>query len=153
MNARLPAPAVIRESVVPPWDQENERHILGLAMLAYPMPAWIEPQHFFPTQHQRIYEAVLDVGGCLPKVNVWLRESASKWKAPIAGPAELAAMCLEADHAQRMGWAADFERLRELWRQRGLLDTMARVAIRLRHEALTHEEARAELRRHFLEVR
>lgn len=154
MNARLKAPRVIERSpVVPPWDAELERHVLGLAMLAYPMPAWLEPRHFFALQHQRIYEAVQDVGGCLPKVNVWLREAAAKWSPAVAGPAELAEMCLEADYAQRMGWAADFERLRELANQRALLESMARVEVRMRHGELSCEEARCELRETFRSFR
>ena len=146
MNARI-APFALGQ--VPPWDAELERNTLGLAMLGRPMPPWLAPEHFFPTQHQRVYEAVQSVGGHVAKVNTWLRESASKWKPPIAWAHELAEMCLEAEHAERMGWAFEFERLRELARQRALLDTLARVAIRLRGGDLSHKEARRLLSEHF----
>lgn len=150
MNARVEAPeSAFALGQVPPWDTELERNILGLAMLGRPMPTWLEPEMFYPSQHQRVYEAVQSVGGHVAKVNAWLRDSATKFAPPIAWAHELAAMCLEAEQADQMGWACDFEQLRELANQRALLETMARVAIRLRHGDLSHREARRVLSDHF----
>lgn len=150
MNARVETPeSAFALGQVPPWDQELERNILGLAMLGRPMPAWLEPDMFYPSQHIRIYEAVQSVGGHVAKVNAWLRDSADKFKPPIAWAHELAAMCLEAEQADQMGWDPDFTQLRELARQRELIACMARVAIRLRHGDLSHKEARRVLSDHF----
>ena len=152
MNARIPLdPFALGQPAL--WDPETERNALGLAMLARPMPPWLAPEHFYPTQHQRIYEAVQTVGGHVVRVNVWLRESASKWGPPIAGAVDLVEMCLEAEHAERMGWAVDFERLRELAKQRALLETLQRLAIRLRHGDVSHAEARRALSEHFQEAK
>lgn len=148
MNARIEAPASIALDV-PHWAPEVERNILGAAMLGEPMPTWLASHHFFPTQHQRIYEAVQSVGGNVARVNAWLRDSSSKWGAPVATSSELAAMCLEARHALSMGWALEFDELRELWRQRELVTCMQRVAIRVRAGELSHREARAALSDHF----
>ncbi len=152
MNARIPLdPFALGQPSI--WDQETERNALGLAMLGHPMPRWLTPEMFYPSQHIRIYEAVLSVGGHVAKVNTWLRESADKYTPPIAWAHELAAMCLEAEHSERMGWIVDFERLRELARQRALLETLQRVAIRLRGGDLSHKEARKVLADHFQEAK
>ena len=154
MNARLPAPvAPFALGQVPPWCQESERTILGSALLGDPMPKWLQPHHFFPTQHQRIYEAVQTVGGNVAHVNAWLRESAPEYGPLLVKATELAEMCLEWDFARRMGWALEFDLVRELWKQRGLLEQMARVAIQLRAGAIEHEGARLVLREHFKEAR
>lgn len=133
------------------WSPEAERTIVGSALLGDPMPRWLKPEHFFPTQHQRIYEAIQTVGGNVSHVNAWLRESAPPFGPLLVESTELAEMCLEAEFARKMGWSLDehFETVRELWRQRGLLEQMARVAIQLRAGTMVHEEARVVLREHF----
>lgn len=146
-------PASLGVALSETWDPELERNILGAAMLSWPMPAWLEPRDFFPTQHQRIYEAVLSVGGNVAHVNAWLRDSSSKFGPPVAKSTELAEMCVEAQWALDMGWALDFEALRELRNRRELIESMQRVAIKLRAGELSHEEARGELREHFKEAK
>lgn len=147
MNARIKAPRVVeRAPVIPPWDAELERNCLGLALLGGKVPAWLAPEHFFALEHRRIYEAVQAVGGHVAKVNAYLREMNA---ATIVQPTYLAECCLEADHALGMGWAIEWERLRELANQRALLDAMARVEVRMRANSLTCEEARVELREVF----
>lgn len=135
------------------WDPEAERNILGAAMLDYAMPAWLEPQNFFPSQHQAIYDAVRAVGGNVAHVNAWLRESGSVWGPGIVTPAELAKMCDEAVFALDNGWALEFEAVRELARRRSLVECMRRVEIELRADAMTHREARARLSDCFLEAK
>ena len=144
MNARIET-ASLGRSLADIWDQELERNALGEAMLGAKMPAWLKPEHFFPTQHRRIYEAVQAVGGNPAKVNAWLRDSAPKYAPQIASAAELAAMCEEAHFAWRMGWEIDFARLRELASQRRLIEAMRRVEIQLRSETLETDGARAML--------
>ena len=137
-----------------PWDNELERHILGAAMLDYPMPRWLTPELFYPSQHQRIYEAVQSVGGNVAHVNAWLRESASKFAPPIAWGHELAEMCLEARWALDQGWQLDFDRLRELAKRRAFVELAARLVIRLRAngvEDMSHAEAIQAVREHLKE--
>lgn len=150
MNARIQtAPVLLGELLANIWDQELERNALGAAMLGWPMPAWLEPQHFFPTQHQRIYEAVQSVGGNIAHVNAWLRESSLKYGPPVATPVELAKMCLEWEHARDMGWEIDWEALREFARLRALLTEMRRLEIEIRAGNVSHREARKRLSGHF----
>ena len=158
MNAPLLAlvpsiqPASLGAELAATWSPEVERNILGSAMLGYSMPKWLEPRHFFPTQHQRIYEAVLSVGGNVARVNAWLRESSSRFGLLVKST-ELAEMCLEAEFSLKMGWALEFDELRELWRKRELLAAMQRVSVKVRAGALSHQEARRELSDHFMECK
>lgn len=153
MNARIQtAPVLLGELLANIWDQELERNALGAAMLGWPMPDWLEPQHFFPTQHQRIFEAIRSVGGHVMKVNVWLRESASKYGPPVASAAELSKMCDEWCFAQRMGWEIDWDALRELANLRGLVTTMQRTTVEIRNGVISHSEARKRLSAHFQET-
>lgn len=165
MNARIPAPFALGQPGL--WDSELERNALGLAMLARPMPPWIAPEHFQPAIHQMLFRAILALGkrttdDMLPRVASLLRnkgklfaKSRHGWRSDrhsfpyLLGAVDLAEMCLEAEHSERMGWQVDFERLRELARQRALLETLQRVAIRLRHGDLSHKEARKVLADHF----
>jgi replicative DNA helicase len=155
VNARISTPQADSLGLVLAgmWDPELERNILGAAMLAEPMPAWLEPRHFFPGQHQRIYEAVQSVGGNIAHVNAWLRESAPEFGPLLVKSDELATMCLEWKHARDYGWALDFAQLRELANRRALVETMRRVEIELRAEAIGHREARARLSDHFKETK
>jgi hypothetical protein len=143
------AEPTLGESLSGLWCDETERSVLGAAMLGEPMPAWLESRHFFPTQHRVIFEAVQSVGGNVARVNAWLRESSPKFGPPVAKSHELAEMCLEAEHARRMGWALDFDKLRELWRVRELMACMTRQAILLRHGQATHADCYQALREHF----
>ncbi len=131
------------------WDSELERNILGAAMIGEPMPSTLEPRHFFPSQHQRIYEAVQSVGGNVAKVNVWLRESSSKFGPPVAKAVELAEMCIEARWALDQGWALDFPKLLELHKRRALLECMTRQALLLRAGEAEHSDVYQALREHF----
>ncbi len=151
MNARISHPAADSLGLVLAglWDPELERNILGAAMLDEPMPGWLEPRMFFPSQHQRIYEAVQSVGPNPAHVNAWLRELAPPFGPLLVKSDELAAMCLEAKFALDMGWALEFERLRELANRRALVEAMRRVEIELRADVLGHREARARLSDHF----
>ena len=151
LRLAIPEPS-LGQSLAGLWDPECERAILGAAMLAEPMPAWLAPSHFFPTQHQRIYEAVQSVGGNVARVNAWLRESSSKFGPQVAKSHELAEMCLEAEHALRMGWALDFERLRELAKRRAFVGLAKQLVTRLSatgYEDMSHAECLEALRDHF----
>jgi len=153
LRLATPEPS-LGESLLGLFDQELERNILGAAMLAEPMPRWLEPRHFFSTAHQRIYETVLEVGGNVAQVNAWLRESAPKYGPILVKAPELAEMCLEAEHARRCGWALDFDRLRELAKRRAFVELAARLTIRLRAEGaedMSHAEAIQAMREHLKE--
>jgi len=159
MNApvlRLPEPT-LGLTLSGMWDDELERNILGAAMLGEPMPPWLAPTHFFAGQHGCIYEAVQSVGGNVAHVNAWLRESSPKFGPPVARSHELAAMCLEAEHARRMGWSFDFERLRELAKRRALVELFGRLVVQLRagddYHGLSHDEAIQAVRVHLKAVR
>lgn len=148
LRLATPEPS-LGESLLGLCDVELERNILGAAMLAEPMPRWLEPRHFFPTAHQRIYETVLEVGGNVARVNAWLRESAPKYGPILVKAPELAEMCLEARWALDRGWALDFDRLRELAKRRALLETLTRQAILLRGGDWSHAECYANLKDYF----
>jgi hypothetical protein len=135
------------------WEPELERNALGAAMLGEPMPPWLESRHFFPSQHQAIYEAVKSVGGHVARVNTWLRESAPAYGPIAAGPVELAAMCEEYACARSLGWAFEWAEIRELWRRRALVEACTRVVLKLRDGRLDHGQARGELAEHFKAVR
>lgn len=150
MNARVETPeSAFALGQVPPWDAELERNILGAAMLAEPMPAWLAPSHFYPSQHSRIYESVQSVGGNVAHVNAWLRDSAPKWGPPLASARDLAEMAIEARWALDQGWALDFPKLLELHKRRALLECMTRQAVLLRHGEWSHDECYQALREHF----
>lgn len=163
MNARViplrPAPALLPhepglgEALSGMWEDHTERIVLGAAMLGEPMPAWLEPRHFFPTQHQRIYGAVQDVGGHVARVNEWLRASSKPTHPQIASSSTLAAMCFEADWVLRQGWEVDCEGVRELWRRRELLQVCSRLVITLRSGQVDHGGAYQALKAHFKAVR
>ncbi len=170
MNARLPLdPFALGQPAL--WDPELERNALGLAMLARPMPPWLALEHFQPAVHQTLFRAVLALGkrtsaDMLPRVAKLLRSKGKLfdrarhgWRSDrhsfpqLLSAVDLAEMCLEAEHAERMGWLVDFERLRELARQRALFETMQRLAIRLRCGDVSHAEARRALSEHFQEAK
>ncbi len=131
------------------WDPELETNALGAAMLGEPMPPWLEPHHFFPTQHQSIYAAVLTVGANPAHVNAWIRESSPPFSPPVAKSTDIAAICIEAKWALRMGWSLQLERIRELWQARRLVECMTRQAILLRNGQATHADCYAALKEHF----
>jgi hypothetical protein len=138
------------------WEEHTERLVLGAAMLGEPMPRWLRPEHFFASQHQRIYEAVQDVGGNVAHVNAWLRESSPPTGPLVVKSTELAAMLLDYDFERRMGWVVLSEKLetiRELWRRRQLLEQCARLVIQLRGGQLDHDGAYRVLKAHFKECR
>lgn len=152
MNARLSVPNhtdVIRPV---PFDIELERNALGLALLGdSQVPAWLETRHFYTGQHQLIFKAARESRGSLTGAAALLRERAllAAFGAPrMVSSAQLVTLTEEALQAVQMGWAIDFERLRELANQRALLATMERVAIRVRGGDLGHAAAIGELREH-----
>ena len=151
MNARISTPAIPLPSE-DPRDLELEENALGLALLGYPLPNWLEPRDFWADQHRNIFAAIQELGdkAALPSVASLLR-SQGKLAQYDATPLEvtgwlhsahLVAMMEGADHAMRMGWAVDFGRLRELSDRRRLLDAMRRVAIGFKHDSMDCAEAR-----------
>jgi hypothetical protein len=132
--------------VIPRWSPETERNALGLAMLAYPVPTWLQADHFFSVEHQFIFRAAREAGS-LPGAAALLRSQGDLRVLCNNGiaSADLAEMCLEADHARRMGWPLPWDELRELADQRRLLDAMQRVTIELRGGQCSHAEALVKL--------
>jgi hypothetical protein len=147
MNARLPTP-----QVKPPWqpaDYELEAEAIGVALLGYPLPPWLEPRDFHSGQLRAVFRAVEALGSeaCLPSVNAYLRDVASGPFEPAAMSAvELATIMQETDWSLRQGWVVDFERLRELADQRALLEAMAKVAIMFECEGGGVREAKTLLK-------
>lgn len=160
--ARIQAPS-LGLALAELHDPELERNTLGAAMLGEPMPAWLELRHFFSALHGRIYATVLAVGGELPLVAARLRDEGWLYTAThgpdrhskpgMLSSVDLAQMCIEAKFARDYGWANDVEQLRELWRQRQLVELMTREAIRLRAGVATHAEVIRVLVAHGEEVR
>lgn len=131
------------EANCPPWDNELERNTLGLALIGdQAVPAWLEPRHFFSMHHAEIFRAIQAAGGHLVKVAQYIRTLDN----PPATSHQLAVLVDEAVYAAECGWHFDFERLRELARQRDLLETMARVAILLRAGEIDYAGAVGALR-------
>lgn len=153
MNARLPAPPVAALTLASddPRDLELEENALGLAMLGYPLPDWLEESDFWATQHRYVFRLIEELGrdATLMSVAAAAREhgmeAGRKFKPNPVTSVQLAAMVESADHAMRMGWAVEFERLRELRDQRRVLDAMRRAAIGFRHESMTAAEAIASI--------
>lgn len=157
MNARISVPpaAVPRQ----PWDEELECAALGLALLGYPVPEWLDASDFFAETHRYVFRAVRELGDAasLPTVAALLRDQgrlAHRRATPhyaddALHSAHLALWCSEAQFAMDMGWAVDFAKLRELRNQRRLLEAMRRVEIAFEHEAMSHREARKALSEHF----
>jgi len=148
MNARIEAPAML----IAPNDLELEENALGIALLGYPLPDWLEREDFWAGQHQHIFDAVRELGdrANLPSVASLLREQgylAQYDTTPsfAVGRAlhscDLVRIMDGADFAMRMGWGVEFERLRELRLRRGLLDAMRRVEIQLRRDVIDAFEA------------
>jgi replicative DNA helicase len=141
-----------------PHDLQLERDVIGVALLGYPLPPWVSEHEFYAQQHRVVFRAVSELGekACLPTVAALLRSQGRLYTRShgpdrhsvayrLLNSVELHEMMDSADHTMRMGWPVEFERLRELARQRRLLEAMRRVAIKLRREACGVDEALDEL--------
>ncbi len=158
MSARLPAP--------PPWqpaDYELEQNALGVALFGYPLPPHLERADFFGGPHRLVFDAVqaLGAGANLATVYAYLRDVLAapvqqprygldvtglrKTTGPVVTSVELVRWMDAADHAMRSGWAVDFDRLRELRRQRKLLEVIAKIQIGFRLGGLDWSEAKGML--------
>lgn len=146
MNARVRTPRIVPP--FQPCDYELEGEAIGLALLGYPLPDWLEPRDFHGGALRACYEAVLALGSqaCLPTVYAYLRDVASgPYSPPALSSVELYELMDAADHSLCMGWCVDFPRLRELSDQRRLLEAVTRVQILFEHEG-TMDEARVILK-------
>lgn len=155
MNARVSTPRVVPPNL--PRDLQLERETLGVALLGYPLPDWLEPRDFFASHHQLILRAIRDLGASasLPAVASLLREQGWLYtrahgpdrhsKPGMLSSVDLAVMLEDANHTLTMGWAVEMERLRELADQRRILEACTRVQILLSHEG-TAEAARVMLK-------
>lgn len=140
MNARVSVPRSLPPFV--PCDYELEGEAIGVALLGYPLPDWLESSDFHGGPLRAAFEAVqaLGSGACLPSVYAYLRDVASgPHSPPVLSSVELYELMDSADHAMRMGWCVDFARLRELRDQRRILEACARVQILLEHEGSAGE--------------
>lgn len=148
---------------VPPWDPEAERTILGAAMLGEPMPPWLAPSHFFPSQHQRIFETIQSVGGSLPLVAARLREDGRLFRSELGldrhskpfmlDSVDLSEMAWEAQWHLSMGWALQFDLLLEMVKRRELMRVLGRCATLLRAGEATHGDCFGMLKEHFKEMK
>jgi hypothetical protein len=136
------------------WENHTERVILGAAMLGERVPDWLEPRHFFPTQHQRIFEAVREVGGNVAHVFRWMSLASPKYKPLLVKSTELAAMCYEGDWHVRQGWALvdECEGVRELWKRRQLVEACHRAVVELRGGG-SHAAAYEAMKLHFKDMK
>ncbi len=140
-----------------PRDIELEQLALGMALLGYPLPDWLS-QECFTGPHALIYKAARELGdkASLPTVAALMREQGTLFHAGLDGAdrhsrpgmlnsIDLVAMLDQADWMLRMGWTVDYERLRELGRQRRLVECMRRALIKLRHEAVDTADVMREM--------
>jgi hypothetical protein len=159
MNATLTQPLSEPQLDYVPHDLQLERDAIGVALLGYPLPPWVSEHDFHAQQHRTVFRAVseLGAGACLPTVAALLRSQGRLYTLAhgpdrhsvayrLLSSVELHEMMDGADHTMRMGWPVDFDRLRELARQRRLFEAMRRAAIKLRAEACGFAEALDELR-------
>jgi hypothetical protein len=163
MNARI-EPLRARP-LLPPHDLELEKNALGVALLGYPLPDWLEERDFWAGPHRFIFRHIRELGdkANLPTVAALIRDrQASGERYVVSGgelirrdacflpevvtSVELYRLMEEANWAMQMGWAVDFERLRELADRRALQEAAERALIVLDHGG-TAEAARAELRK------
>ena len=146
MNARVSTPRTVPP--LQPSDFELEGDAIGIALLGYPLPDWLEPGDFLSGKLRAAFEAYLALGGAanLPTIYAYLRDVASgPYSPPAMSAADLYTLMDEADHAMTMGWAVDFGRLRELRRQRELLEVIAKIQIGFRLGGLDWSEAKGML--------
>lgn len=154
MNARLPAPrGICTAKLFYPCDEPLEREALGVALLGYPLPDWMAPEHFFLAQHRLVFSAVqeLGTGASLPSVAALLRDRGELFQKGLHGQdrhasarlssVDLFGMMNEAQHTMAMGWAVEFEHLRELSDRRRLLEAARRAVVVLEGDG-TAEAAR-----------
>lgn len=143
MNARLPIPP---EPEYDASDFELEADAIGIALLGYPIPDWLEEGDFASPLMRQVFRAARELGDAasLPTIAALLRDQGKLYRRDLHGQdrhsnsgvlssVDLFLMMDEAEHAMRMGWACEFGRLRELAQQRKLLAAMKRVAIVLKH--------------------
>lgn len=158
MNARISVPPV----AVPhqPHDVELEAEVIGVALLGYPLPDWLQADDFFSGTMRTLFRAARELGDAasLPAMAALLRDQGHLYTAGagvdrhssyLISSVELVAMMQQAEFALERGWAVDFAKLRELRNQRRLLEAMRRVEIAFEHEAMSHREARKALSEHF----
>ena len=137
MNARIPT-----APVDPSWcprDLELEELALGTALLGYPLPEWLQETDFWATQHRRVFGAIEVLGkdANLATVNAYCRDVLTAPTGPLVVTSqELFAWFSAAEFHLRMGWPLDYDRLRELAKQRRLVECMRRALIKLRHEVV-----------------
>lgn len=131
---------------IPPWSPELERQALGLLMLAYPFPDWLREKHFFAFEHKFLFRAARELRN-VAQVAKRLRENYGAVQVHSYGlrATDLAEMCLEAEHAQRLGWPLPWDELRELSETRRLLVKLFKAEVMLRSGEWTAGEARASL--------
>jgi replicative DNA helicase len=147
MNARIEHR--LSRPLLPPHDLELEENALGVALLGYPLPDWLEERHFWASQHRFILRHIRELGdkANLPTVAALIRDRGKVDRPHSPNPvtsAELVRMMTEARWAMDMGWAVDWERLRELADRRALQQAAERALIVLDHGG-TAEAARSEL--------
>jgi hypothetical protein len=140
-----------------PRDQELEELALGVALLGYPLPDWLS-RFDFTGANALIFQAARELGGkaSLPTVAALMRDQGTMFRAGLDGAdrhsrpgmlssLDLVAMLEHADWVMSMGWAVDFERLRELGKQRRLVECMQRAIIKLRHGAVETADVMREM--------
>jgi replicative DNA helicase len=131
MNARLKPP---RARLLPPHDLEIEENTIGVALLGYPLPDWLEERHFWASQHRFIFHHIQELGdkANLPSVAALIRDRGKVERPYSPNPVtsvELVKMMDGAEFALRMGWAVEFERLQELAERRELQAAAERALI------------------------
>lgn len=148
MNARIEP--LRSRPILPPHDLELEENALGVALLGYPLPDWLREDHFWASQHRFIFRHIRELGdkANLPTVAALIRDRGKVERPYSPNPvtsAELYRLMAEAQWAMDMGWAVEFERLRELADRRALQQAAERALIVLDHGG-TAEAARDELK-------
>lgn len=152
MNARINAPSVLYI----PADLELERQTLGLLLLGYELPTWLEPEDFFWSHNALVFRAVQALSkrhrqNMLPRVAKLLRNKGFLYtremgpdrhsKPGMLSSVDLSEMTFEAEHVMTMGWAVEVAHLRELRKRRALLDATRRAVTVLEHDGDASEAA------------
>jgi replicative DNA helicase len=153
VNARINAPSV----AYIPTDLELERQTLGLLLLGYELPTWLEPEDFFWSSNQLVFRAISALSkrhrqDLLPRVARLLRNKGHLYtKTPMTqdrhskpgmlSSVDLAAFTFEAQEVMIWGWAVEVEHLRELRKRRELLDLARRAVTVLEHDGTASEAA------------
>ena len=139
-------------------DRGMEDFAAGSILLGYPWPDWLSPEHFTQRDCRLIFQAARELGAraALPTVAALLRDQGDLFnnesrqyqdrlsRPHVLDSLELVDLLNQADWAMGMGWAVEWDRLRERECSRRLVEAMQRAEVQLESE-MVFSEAKAML--------